>query len=140
MVVCSQSESVANVSSSIKQVVRTNYSNPPRHGAALISTVLGDPQLKQLWLSELAQMRERIHAMRSQFVTAMKASGCPKDFSFLLNQRGMFSFSGLTPLQVDWLRSEKGIYMVGSGRINIAGITSANLPALVAAISAVLKQ
>lgn len=140
LVVCSQPAHAINVSSSAKQVVRTNYSNPPRHGAALISTVLADAELKALWTKELAAMRGRIHEMRRLFVDGMKATGCKIDFAFLLKQKGMFSFSGLTPLQVDWLKNEKGIYMVGSGRINVAGITHKNLPVLTAAIAEALAQ
>ena len=78
--------------------------------------------------------------MRRLFVDGMRATGCPTDFSFLLAQRGMFSFSGLSPLQVDWLRGEKGIYMVGSGRINVAGITPDNLTTLTSAIAEALRQ
>jgi aspartate aminotransferase/aromatic-amino-acid transaminase len=139
MAVCVQPEQAVNVSSSAKQVVRTNYSNPPRHGAALINTVLSNPELKDLWTKELAQMRGRIHEMRRLLVDGMKATGCQTDFSFLLKQRGMFSFSGLSPMQVDRLRNEKGIYMVGSGRINVAGITHKNLPVLTQAIAEVLN-
>jgi len=135
MVVCSTESQAANVSSSAKQVVRTNYSNPPRHGGALIATVLSDPDLMKLWLTELTEMRKRIQHMREQFVHDMKQTGCSQDFSFLLNQRGMFSFSGLTPMQVDWLRSEKGIYIIGNGRINVAGMTPSNLPLLTQAIA-----
>jgi aspartate aminotransferase len=139
LAVCARPEQAINVNSSAKQVVRTNYSNPPRHGAALINTVLGNPQLKDLWTKELAQMRSRIHEMRRLFVEGMKSAGSNIDFSFLLKQRGMFSFSGLSPMQVDRLRNEKGIYMVGSGRINVAGITHKNLPALTRAIAEVLQ-
>jgi aspartate/tyrosine/aromatic aminotransferase len=139
LAVCAEPEHAINVCSSAKQVVRTNYSNPPRHGAALINTVLGNPELKDLWTKELAQMRSRIHEMRRLFVEGMRAAGSKIDFSFLLKQRGMFSFSGLSPMQVDRLRNEKGIYMVGSGRINVAGITHKNLLALTRAIAEVLQ-
>lgn len=139
MAVCPSAETSGRVASSIKQSVRANYSNPPRHGAAIVAAILADPQLKTLWLSELEAMRGRIHAVRQQFVDGMRAVGCPTDFSFLLQQRGMFSFSGLTPMQVDWLRNEKAIYMVGSGRINVAGITSQNLSTLCAAINEALS-
>jgi aspartate aminotransferase len=135
MAVCPTSEVTSRVASSIKQSVRANYSNPPRHGAATVATILADAELKALWLGELAAMRERIHSVRKMFVDGMRSVGCPTDFSFLLAQRGMFSFSGLNPMQVDWLRSEKAIYMVGSGRINVAGITSDNLQALCFAIN-----
>ena len=140
MVVCSSQSHAANVSSGAKQVVRTNYSNPPRHGGALIATVLTNPELKSLWLTELTSMRERIGRMREQFVHNMMATGCDVDFSFLLKQRGMFSFSGLNPMQVDWLRNEKGIYIVGNGRINVAGMTPSNLPVLTAAVAECLKN
>ncbi len=126
--------------SQLKQSVRVNYSNPPRHGAAVVSTILGDAALKQEWLVELAGMRNRIHAMREKFVVGMKAAGCETDFSFLLKQKGMFSYSGLTPMQVDWLKSQKAIYMVGTGRINVAGITSSNLPVLCQAITEAIAE
>ncbi len=134
------SKSVAErVLSQLKQAVRVNYSNPPRHGAAIVATILNDDQLRGAWLDELAEMRNRIHAMRTRFVEGMKETGCGVDFSFLMEQKGMFSFSGLNPMQVDWLRSQKGVYMVGSGRINVAGITSENLPPLCASVAEALK-
>lgn len=140
MVVCDSPTCATNVSSSAKQVVRTNYSNPPRHGGALIATVLTNAELKSVWLTELTTMRERISRMRQQFVHNMQATGCHVDFSFLLEQRGMFSFSGLNPMQVDWLRNEKGIYIVGNGRLNVAAMTPANLPVLTEAIAECLKN
>ncbi|MBX3420812.1 MAG: aspartate/tyrosine/aromatic aminotransferase [Pirellulaceae bacterium] len=139
LAVCASPAHVVNVGSSAKQVVRTNYSNPPRHGGALIATILEDEALKQLWMTELTAMRSRIHDMRQQLVAAMAVRQSEIDFSFLLKQRGMFSFSGLSQMQVDWLRRERGVYIVGSGRINVAGITSANLPALADAIAAALQ-
>lgn len=141
LLVVSAADDVAKrVASRVKQVVRCNYSNPPKHGGAIVATVLADAQLRVQWESELAMMRERIHQMRVQFVEAMKQTGCTKDFSFLLRQRGMFSFSGLTPMQVDWLKAEKGIYIVGSGRINVAGITEGNMGVLTTAIADALKN
>lgn len=139
LAVCPASDAAERVASTIKQIVRSNYSNPPRHGGAIVATILGDSELKSLWLDELAAMRQRIHAMRAEFVKGMHATGCETDFSFLLEQRGMFSFSGLTPMQVDWLRKEKGIYMIGSGRINVAGITPGNLGALTQGIAEALE-
>lgn len=138
LAICPNAESSSKVASSLKQSIRANYSNPPRHGAAIVATILGDPQLKKQWMAELAEMRERIHSVRQQFVNGMRAVGCKVDYSFLLDQRGMFSFSGLTPLQVDWLQKEKAIYMVGSGRINVAGITSQNIDILCKAINEAL--
>lgn len=134
------SDTAQRVMSQLKQTVRVNYSNPPRHGAAIVATILGEPALRELWLSELSAMRNRIHEMRVRFVEGMRATGCDTDFSFLLGQKGMFSFSGLSALQVDWLRSEKAIYAVGSGRINVAGITTENLPALCNAINMALQS
>lgn len=126
--------------SQLKCLVRANYSNPPQHGAALVTTIAGDPELSSQWRLELAEMRQRIRHMRQQFVDQMAASGVDRDFSFLLQQRGMFSFSGLNPLQVDRLRSEHAVYIVGSGRINVAGMTAENLPRLCQAVAAVLAD
>ncbi|MCA9129560.1 MAG: aspartate/tyrosine/aromatic aminotransferase [Planctomycetales bacterium] len=139
MVAVPQVDSANSVASRIKLAVRSNYSNPPRHGAAVVATVLSDPELRRQWEDELTGMRQRIHRMRSEFVAETKRIGCATDFSFLMDQRGMFSFSGLTPLQVDWLRTEKAIYIVGSGRINVAGITPQNLETLAAAVSEALS-
>lgn len=138
--ICANSGACSNVTSAIKRVVRSNYSNPPRHGGAIVACILDDAELTQLWQEELATMRSRIHQLRSDFVSATKERNCPTDFSFLLDQKGMFSFSGLTPVQVDWLRSEKAIYIVGSGRINVAGVTSQNLGYLADSITEVLQS
>ncbi len=140
LAVSAATKSTDAVSSRIKQVVRSNYSNPPRHGGAIVATVLGDGQLRKDWETELTEMRQRIHHVRELFVEAMGQTDCGVDFSFLLKQRGMFSFSGLSPMQVDWLRSEKGIYIVGSGRINVAGISQANLGSLTSSIAEAIKQ
>ena len=139
LAVCGTPEDAARVASSIKQTVRSNYSNPPRHGGAIVAIVLSDAQLRQQWQTELTAMRERIHQMRQLLVSRTKEQDCPVDFSFLLSQKGMFSFSGLTPMQVDWLKKQHGIYIVGSGRINVAGITTGNVSALAAAISEAIK-
>ena len=138
LAICTNADTSSKVSSSIKQSIRANYSNPPRHGGAIVAAILGDAELKKLWITELTEMRTRIHAVRQQFVDGMRSVGCKTDYSFLLAQRGMFSYSGLTPLQVDWLQKEKAIYMVGSGRINVAGITSQNLQILCTAINEAL--
>ncbi|MCC7334888.1 MAG: aspartate/tyrosine/aromatic aminotransferase [Pirellulaceae bacterium] len=139
LAVCPDHTIAQRLASNIKVSVRSNYSNPPRHGGAIVAEILGDAELREQWLVELAQMRGRIHSMRTQFVEAMKQSGCAVDFSFLLGQRGMFSYSGLTPMQVDWLRTQKGIYIVGSGRINVAGITTSNMATLTNAIAEALR-
>ncbi len=127
----------ANASlSQLKTVVRSNYSNPPRHGAAIVATVLDDDTLSGMWKQELAEMRERITRLRRQFVETMKTRG--HDFAFLLPQRGMFSFSGLTAMQVDELKSKHGIYIVGSGRINVAGMNEDKMDQLCDAVASVL--
>ncbi|QDU92836.1 amino acid aminotransferase [Lignipirellula cremea] len=137
-VVASDTNSAQAVLSHMKARVRSNYSNPPRHGASIVAEILGCAELRQLWEQEVDEMRGRIKQMRSQFVAAMKERKGDQDFSFIDRQRGMFSFSGLTPLQVDELRKRYSIYIVGSGRINVAGMTEKNLPTLCDAIAAVL--
>jgi aspartate aminotransferase/aromatic-amino-acid transaminase len=124
--------------SHVKTTIRTNYSNPSRHGGAIVETILSDPALCQEWRGELDAMRERIHAVRTSFVEGLEARGVSQDFSFIREQKGMFSFSGLTPDQVTALREDHSIYIVGSGRINVAGITSSNLDRLCDAITGVL--
>ncbi len=126
------------VLSQIKSCVRANYSNPPAHGAAIVATILGDPQLRGAWELELTQMRDRINGMRRLFVDTVKANGANRDFSFIIRQRGMFSFSGLTPDQVDELREKHSIYVVRNGRINVGGMTEANMDRLCEAIVSVL--
>jgi aspartate aminotransferase len=125
--------------SQVRISVRTNYSNPPTHGAAIVATVLGDAELRKQWEQELAGMRERIHQMRRLFVETMRQKAPQHDFGFLADQKGMFSFSGLTNLQVDELRTKHGVYVVGNGgRINIAGMSRENMGRLCEAIAAVL--
>ena len=129
---------VEKVQSQVKQAIRANYSNPPAHGAALVTTVLGDPELRRQWVGEVAEMRDRINGMRKLLVKKLAEHGVPGDFSFIERQRGMFSFSGLTPQQVEALRDKHAIYIVGSGRINVAGITEANVDRLCAAVAEVV--
>jgi aspartate/tyrosine/aromatic aminotransferase len=121
-----------------KLSVRTNYSNPPKHGGAIVATILGDDELATRWQQEVDAMRQRIHEMRGAFASGMKERTDVRDFSFIEDQRGMFSYSGLTREQVDRLREEHSIYAVGSGRINVAGMTPGNLDRLCDAIAAVL--
>ena len=113
--------------SHVKLTIRTNYSNPPAHGGLIAKTILSDADLKAKWLVELETMKKRIASVRSDFVQRLKDIGVDKDFSYITEQRGMFSFSGLTDDQVNFLREKKSIYIVKGGRINVAGITSANL-------------
>jgi aspartate/tyrosine/aromatic aminotransferase len=125
--------------SHVKVCIRVNYSNPPCHGAAVVTTVLSDPALRAQWEGEVAEMRQRIAGMRRLFVESMKIKTPGRDFSFISRQRGMFSFSGLTPMQVDELRSKHGIYVVvNGGRINVAGMTEGNMEQLCDAIAAVI--
>lgn len=124
--------------SQVKRTIRANYSNPPAHGALIVSTILSDTSLKALWVQELTEMRERIAQMRTLFVQSLKDEGVTQDFSFIARQNGMFSFSGLNPSQVARLKDDFGIYIVGSGRISVAGMTKSNMPAICKAIAAVL--
>ena len=123
----------------IKIAIRANYSNPPAHGAAVVTTVLRDPALRAQWEAEVTEMRERINTMRHLFVETLNEKGVTRDFSFIANQRGMFSFSGLTPEHVKALREKHGVYIVGSGRISVAGMTEGNMDYLCTAIADVLK-
>jgi len=126
------------VFSQVKSCIRANYSNPPAHGAAIVATILGNEALKALWEQELTEMRQRIQRMRQLFVTTLKEKGAQQDFSFIKEQNGMFSFSGLTKEQVLRLRGEFGVYAVNSGRVNVAGMTPDNMAQLCEAIVAVL--
>ncbi len=122
-----QATSTDAMLSQLKQTVRANYSNPPRHGASTVAIILNDPQLRKQWEGEVATMRNRISEMRTKFVEGMSATKTKRDFRFLLSQKGMFSYTGLNPMQADWLKKEKAIYLVGTGRINVAGISNATL-------------
>lgn len=125
------------VQSQVNRVIRTIYSNPPAHGAALVTTILGDQELTTQWLGELAGMRDRINGMRTLLVDKLAEHGAAGDYAFIKDQRGMFSFSGLTKEQVAKLRDEHSIYIVGSGRINVAGVTPTNVDRLCTAIASV---
>ena len=124
--------------SQVKSIIRTLYSNPSSHGAHAVALVLGDAELKADWINELAGMRDRIKTMRQRFVDLLKEHGAEQDFSFIIEQNGMFSFSGLSPEQVDRLKDEFAIYAVRSGRINVAGITEDNIRYLCESIVKVL--
>jgi aromatic-amino-acid transaminase len=113
--------------SHVKSVIRAIYSNPAAHGGAIVTTILKDAELHKLWGEELDTMRGRIARVRASLVEGLRGRHAAMDFSFIRSQRGMFSFSGLSDAQVAWLREKKSIYMVGGGRINVAGITSKNL-------------
>ena len=136
--VASTAEAAQAAFSHLKLVIRTNYSNPPSHGGGTVTAVLSDPALRAEWEGEVKQIRERIRQMRQLFVDTLKAKGVQRDFSFITRQNGMFSFSGLTKEQVETLKSKYSIYIVGSGRINVAGMTPGNMDRLCQAIAEVL--
>lgn len=134
-----QSSDVAETAfSQVKAIIRSIYSNPPAHGSAVVTYILNDSDLREEWEQEVAEMRDRIQEMRTLFVDTLKAEGVTNDFSFIERQNGMFSFSGLSKDQVEKLKQEHAIYIVGSGRISVAGMTKANMPALCKGIAAVL--
>ena len=134
--VCADADEATRVRSQVKQTIRATYSNPPTHGAALVATVLGSTELRALWESEVATMRERIKAMRQELVQRLAALGRP-DFDFIARQSGMFSYSGLSQQQVARLREEFAIYAVDSGRICVAALNLSNLDHVAGAIVAV---
>ena len=138
-VVTASKEESARVLSQVKRVIRTNYSNPPTHGGSIVAAVLSTPELRGLWESELAGMRGRIRAMRLSFVEKLKAKGVAQDFSFIAQQRGMFSYTGLSAEQVARLQSEFGIYAVSTGRICVAALNTRNIDYVVDSLAAVLK-
>jgi aromatic-amino-acid transaminase len=133
-VVCASADEAARVLSQLKRVIRTNYSNPPTHGAAVVAHVLATPALRTLWEEELAGMRGRIKTMRVELRRKLEAAGARIETAFITRQRGMFSYSGLGKAQMQRLRSEFGIYGVDSGRICVAALNHKNLDAVVDAI------
>jgi aromatic-amino-acid transaminase len=131
-------EQAATAFSQVKSIARVIYSNPPAHGAAIVTQILNDEALRNEWEQEVADMRDRIQEMRTLFVQTLKDCGVDADFSFIERQNGMFSFSGLNKDQVTRLKEEFGIYIVGSGRISVAGMTKNNMLPLCKGIAAVL--
>ncbi|KMN12577.1 amino acid aminotransferase [Pseudomonas weihenstephanensis] len=128
----------ARVLSQVKRVIRTNYSNPPTHGASIVAAVLNSPQLRAMWEQELAEMRLRIRGMRLQMVELLAKKAPEHDFSFVARQRGMFSYSGLSVEQVTRLRAEFGIYALDTGRICVASLNQRNIEAVTDAIVQVI--
>lgn len=126
--------------SHLKATVRVCYSNPPAHGGLIVKTILSEPTLEAHWRQELAAMCGRIVAMRQALVDGLTARGVNQDFSYITRQKGMFSFSGLADETVAWLRERKAIYVVGGGRINVAGLTSANIDYVCDSIAEALRQ
>ena len=137
--VIAKDANTANITQSVLlYVVRCLYSMPPAHGAAIVETILGSKELTQEWLDELKVMRDRINGNRAILVEKLKANGVERDFSFIARQKGMFSFLGVNPEQVARLQKEFSIYMVGSSRISIAGISEDNVDYLAKSIAKVL--
>ena len=137
-VVCADADEAARVLSQLKIVVRTNFSNPPTQGAAIVATVLADPALRAQWEDELAGMRDRIKQMRGALVAGLEAAGIEADMSFITRQVGMFSYSGLTREQMIELREKHGVYGTDKGRICVAALNEGNVAAVCRAIAAVL--
>ncbi|MDN3554809.1 aromatic amino acid transaminase [Halomonas maura] len=137
IMVAKNAEQMENVRSQVAIVARENYSNPPAHGGSIVSEIMNSAELAAIWREELTEMRDRINGLRRQFVEALKPYGLDEKYACVAEQRGMFSYTGLTPEQVDRLRDEYGIYMVRSGRANVAGFSDENLPYLAKAIAAV---
>ncbi|MDQ3188960.1 MAG: aspartate/tyrosine/aromatic aminotransferase [Pseudomonadota bacterium] len=138
-IIDSSQEESARVLSQLKRVIRANYSTPPTHGGAVVATVLMTPELRASWIEELTEMRERIKHMRTSLVERLQAHGADRDFSFVLRQNGMFSYSGLSAEQVDRLREEFHIYAVSTGRICVAALNSRNVDYVAKAITTVLQ-
>ena len=138
-IVTASRDETARVVSQVKRVVRTNYSNPPTHGAAVVTAILTNPELRASWEHELTGMRERIRTMREALVAKLKERGVARDFSFVAAQRGMFSYSGLNPAQVDRLREEFAVYAIGTGRICVAALNTRNIDYVADSIAKVLE-
>ena len=138
-VLCTDKAEADRVLSQLKIVIRTNYSNPPTHGGAVVATVLGTPELRALWEQELGEMRVRIKEMRQKLVEGLKAAGVKQDFSFITQQIGMFSYSGLSKDQMVRLRTEFGVYGTDSGRMCVAALNHHNVAHVCQAIAKVLS-
>ncbi|WP_038210184.1 amino acid aminotransferase [Xenophilus azovorans] len=137
-VLCESKDEAARVLSQLKIMIRTNYSNPPTHGGAVVAAVLGNPELRALWEKELGEMRVRIKAMRQKLVDGLKAAGVKQDMGFITEQIGMFSYSGLTKDQMVRLRSEFGVYGTDTGRMCVAALNSKNIDHVCQAIAKVV--
>jgi aromatic-amino-acid transaminase len=137
-VVTDSKDAAERVLSQLKRVIRANYSNPPTHGAQIVTAVLTMPQLRAMWEEELAEMRERIKSMRAALVDRLKAHGVKRDFGFVLVQRGMFSYTGLDAAAVERLCKEYAIYAVSSGRICVAALNAKNVDYVAQAIAKIL--
>ena len=137
-VLCTDKEEASRVLSQLKIVIRTNYSNPPIHGGAVVAAVLNNPELRAMWEQELAEMRVRIKTMRQKLVDGLKAAGVKQDMSFITTQIGMFSYSGLSKDQMVRLRNEFGVYGTDTGRMCVAALNSKNIDYVCQAIAKVV--
>ncbi len=137
-VVCPDAAQARNVMGQLKANVRRNYSNPPIHGSQLVAQVLTDSELRPMWEAEVGEMRERIKAMRQKLHAVLCSKVPGRNFDYFLNQRGMFSYTGLSAAQADRLKDEFGLYLLRSGRMCVAGLNSGNVEAAATAIAAVL--
>lgn len=137
-VVCEDAEAAGRVLGQLKATVRRIYSSPPNFGAQVVATVLGDDRLKASWLAEVESMRKRILTMRQELVDVLKEAVPGHNFDYLLKQRGMFSYTGLSAAQVDRLREEFGVYLISSGRMCVAGLNASNVHRVAQAFSAVM--
>jgi aromatic-amino-acid transaminase len=137
-VLCANKEEASRVLSQLKIVIRTNYSNPPIHGGAIVAAVLGNPELRALWEKELGEMRVRIKAMRQKLVDGLKAAGVKQDMGFITTQIGMFSYSGLSKAQMVRLRDEFGVYGTDTGRMCVAALNSKNIDHVCQSIAKVM--
>ena len=137
-VMCEDAEAAGRVLGQLKATVRRNYSSPPNFGAQVVAAVLNDDALKASWLAEVEEMRTRILAMRQELVKVLSTEMPERNFDYLLNQRGMFSYTGLSAAQVDRLREEFGVYLIASGRMCVAGLNTANVQRVAKAFAAVM--
>jgi len=137
-IICASDDEATRTKSQMELCIRTNYSNPPAHGGAIVTAILQNPTLTAQWDQEVAAMRDRIKTTREDFVNALQQAGVSRDFRFLMDQKGMFSFTGINVDQVQRLRKKFAIYMVNSGRINVAGITPSNITRVTHAIKTVI--
>jgi aromatic-amino-acid transaminase len=138
-IVTQNQDETTRVTSQVKRVIRTSYSNPPTHGATIVATVLSTPELRKMWEDELAGMRNRIRTMRGSFVAKLKALGVKQNMDFVVAQRGMFSYSGLSSAQVDRLREEFAVYAIGTGRICVAALNNKNIDPVCEAVAKVMQ-
>ena len=138
-VICQNAEEASRVLGQMKFTVRRNYSSPPTHGGQVTAAVMNTPELRATWEGEVAEMRERIKAMRQMLFEVLTAKVPGRDFSYFVKQRGMFSYTGLSPEQVDRLREEFAVYLVRSGRMCVAGLNPRNVEYVADAMAAVLK-